>query len=162
MKIVKQIFIVFFLVIFLFGTTGISMVHHICTHSHHDDLSVYPELFKDSGTSCCGEEEDGSAGNDQNITAGSPGLLSISAIPCCLRVHSFLKLAINPEVTKTLVVNPSVEKNPLFSISSTTLTAIKDLTVPAVFFEFYSPPLYGKRLIHFLHQPKIPSHPSFA
>jgi len=162
MKIVKQISIVFFLVIFLFGTTGISLVHHICTHSHQDDLSVYPELFKDSGTSCCDEEEGGSAGNNQKVTAGSSGLLNISAIPCCLRVHSFLKLAISPEVTKTLVVNPSAEIHPLFSISLTTLTAIEDLTVPAAFFQFYSPPLYGKRLIHFLHQPKIPTHPSFA
>jgi len=162
MKIVKQISIVFFLVIFLFGTTGISLVHHICTHSHHDDLSVYPELFKNSGTSCCGEEEGGSASNDQNFTTGSPGLLNISAIPCCLRLHSFLKLAINPEVTKTLVVSPSTEINSLFSISLTTLTAIDDLSVPAAYFQFYSPPLFGKRLIHFLHQSKIPSNPSFA
>jgi hypothetical protein len=156
MNILRRIGIFSFLVVFLFSTTGISILHHICNSSHHDDVTVYPEFFKGPGASCCEEDDAGAESNDQSEGMGSSDSLNIKAMPCCVNVNSFFKLQLPTVRAEKIAVNANVIIQPLFSLSLTEPVASESSGVPIRHFQFYSPPLFGRRLIHFLHQPKIP------
>jgi hypothetical protein len=156
MNIIRRIGVFSILVVILFSTTGISILHHICNSSHHDDVTVYPGFFKDPATSCCEEDEVEAENSDQAACMESSASLNIKAMPCCVNVNSFLKLQLLTVRVEKIAVNVNVILAPLFSLSITEPAARESICVPIRHFQFYSPPLFGRRLIHFLHQPKIP------
>jgi hypothetical protein len=158
MNTVKHIGIIFLLFIFLFSTTGISILHHICNSSQNDEVTVYPELFKGHGSSCCEADESESA---CDIQSGADAHIpqNINAMPCCINIKSYLKLHFVTERSEKLVINTVTTALPQFSQPLPEATVNASIIVPPHFFQFYSPPLFGKRLIHFLHQSKIPAHP---
>ncbi|MCX6267084.1 MAG: hypothetical protein NTW16_06965 [Bacteroidetes bacterium] len=163
MKIIQRTGILFLLLVFLFGTTGLSVFHHVCNSSNEDNVSAYTGIFRGSGPSCCDDESTGySCARPENLT-GDAMPQNISAPPCCKSTISFLRLEIVTVRAEKLLLN--VDKSlltnfPLFL----SLESMPDqpLLKPA-HFQFYSPPLIsGKALVHYLHRIKIPDLPSFA
>ena len=162
MKTAKHIGIFFLLFVFLFSTMGISILHHVCNSSDHNDITVYPEFFKTPGSPCCGTSVEVSCCADDTGTAGDNAPQVISAMPCCVSINSYLKLDVLTIRSEKLIINNftvllSYDALPLHDFATE-----KSLSSPDNLFQFYSPPLTGKRLIHFLHQSKIPDHPSHA
>ncbi len=162
MKIVKHIAVIFLLMIFLFSTMGISFLQHICNSSQNMDVTVYPGLFNAPVSSCCGEEEAEYAYRDQTGTEASSVPMNIDASPCCISINSFLRLEFASELTEKLVIKSISVLTPQYLVPLEEPTVNEILSIPASFFQFYSPPISGKRLIHFLHQAKIPAHLSIA
>jgi hypothetical protein len=161
MKTIQRIGVFFLLLVFLFGTTGISVFHHVCSSSNQDNVSVYPEFFKKSGSSCCADEETGYACSQRVNTSGEALAQHIDASPCCISIFSFFKLDILTVRADKLLI-----KDVLIQIPDDTDSIITDLPENHSFivpchFQFFSPPLFGKVLVYFLHQMKIPVRPSF-
>ena len=161
-KTLQRIGILVLLAVFLFGTTGISVLHHICNSSNKHFVTAYPEIFKNAGSSCCEEESTGyaSASHGDDPGATMPG--NISSEPCCKNIASFFKLQILTERVEKLVLNTISEHQPPYPVSVSQVPNVEQPLLQPVHFQFYSPPLFGKLLVHYLHQIKIPAHPALA
>lgn len=160
MKTIQRIGVFLLLLVFLFGTTGISVFHHICSSSNQEDVSVYPEFFKKSGSGCCVDEETGYACSQRVNSCNEALGQHIDASPCCISILSFFKLDILTVRAHQLLINDVLVQLVDYTDSLiTTLSADRPFIIPG-HFQFFSPPLFGKVLVHFLHQMKIPSHPS--
>ena len=162
MKTIQRIGILFLLMVFLFGTTGISVLHHICNSSNKQYVTAYPEIFNNAGSSCCEEE---STGYTSAIHGDGPDETmpqNIASEPCCKNIASFFKLQILTERVEKLVLNITSEHQPLYPVSVSPSPNVVQPLLQPVHFQFYSPPLFGKLLVHYLHQMKIPAHPVLA
>jgi hypothetical protein len=159
---VKHIGLFFLLFVFLFSTTGISILHHICNSSNKDEVTVYPELFKSYGSSCCEGEEENSSAADQSGSGETEHSMHYAPMPCCINLSSFLKLDLVTLRADKLVVESYASILPQFIPAIQAPNVDEPITAPIFFFQFYSPPLFGKRLVYFLHQSKIPAHPSLS
>lgn len=162
MKTAKHIGILFLLFVFLFSTMGISILHHVCNSSQHNDITVYPEIFKAPGSPCCGTTVEVTCCDDDPESEGDNASQVISAMPCCVSISSYLKLEIPTLRSEKLVISNFTAFLSHDALPSRDVTTEKSLSSPDNLFQFYSPPITGKRLIHFLHQSKIPDHPSHA
>ena len=162
MKTLQRIGILFLLSVFLFGTTGISVLHHICSSSNKHYVTVYPEIFKNAGSSCCEDESTGYMSANHGYDSRWTMPQNISSEPCCKNIASFFKLQILTERVEKLKVNVVSAQQFLLPVSISLLPNVAQLFLQPAHFQFYSPPLFGKLLVHFLHQMKIPAHPSLA
>ncbi|MCX6306336.1 MAG: hypothetical protein NT040_15330 [Bacteroidetes bacterium] len=162
MKTIQRTGVLLLLLVFLFGTTGISVFHHICSSSGQDNASVYPELFIRAGTSCCVDESTGYSCAHHETAAGSAEHHAVDAPPCCKSNLSFFKLEIPTERVEKLALNIDNAQLPLYPVILTMDRAAEQPPLMPAHFQFYSPPLFGKVLVHFLHQMKIPAHLSVA
>ncbi len=160
MKTANRIGIFLLLLVFLFSTIGISILHQVCSSSHHNEITVYPELFKSTGSPCCGASAEVSCCDDDQGNQGDNASQVISAMPCCVSVNSYLKLEIPALRSEKLIINNFTVLLCHDALPSSDYASEECLSLPGTLFQFYSPPLTGKRLVHFLHQPKIPDHPS--
>ncbi len=162
MKTIQRIGIIFMLLVFLFGTTGLSVLHHICNSSKENIVTVYPEFFKSSGSSCCADESTGYACSNHVAKSEDALPRQIDASPCCKSIVTFFKLEILTERVTKLQVNTESAKNPEYPVLICSLPAFEQPLLKPAHFQFYSPPLFGKVLVYYLHQMKIPAHPSLA
>jgi hypothetical protein len=163
MKALKSIFALLILVVFLFGTTGLSVFHHFCSSSNEHDVTLYPELFDGSGDSCCADEEAGYACARHQGSAQGANPLGFDAPPCCKTVITFHKL----EITSQRINRESFTSRLTHAAFAESVTPGFGLADRPVFtpahFQFYSPPLLsGKQLVLFLNQLRIPFSPSMA
>lgn len=163
MKTIQRIGTLFLLLVFLFGTTGLSVFHHFCHSSNEGNVTLYPEIFQSSGSSCCeNESATGYACANYESVPADPLFQHIDAAPCCKSSTTLFKLEILTERVEKLVLNNVSEPQPLFSVSLNTMPPFELLLLKPAHFQFYSPPLFGKMLVHFLHQMKIPAHLLFT
>jgi hypothetical protein len=163
MKIVQRIGILFLLLVFLFGTTGLSVFHHFCHTSNQGNVTLYPELFQSPGSSCCGNESaTGYMCASYEPISADPLSQHIDASPCCKSTTTLFKLEILTEKVGKLVLRTVSEPQPLFSVSLITIQPFEQPLLKPAHFQFYSPPLFGKNLVHYLHQMKIPAHLLFT
>ncbi|MEI7725546.1 MAG: hypothetical protein WCK09_10610 [Bacteroidota bacterium] len=163
MKTVQRIGILFLLLVFLFGTTGLSVFHHFCHSSNHGSVTLYPEIFHSSGSSCCDDEiTTGYACASHETFTTDPLSQHVDAAPCCKSTSTLFKLEILTEKVEKLVLNTFSEQPPLFSVSLNTMPLFELPLLKPAHYQFYSPPLFGKILVYYLHQMKIPAHPSFS
>ncbi|MFZ4520582.1 MAG: hypothetical protein ACOYNC_02690 [Bacteroidales bacterium] len=163
MKIVQRIGTVLVLLVFLFGTTGISVFHHICNSSRQDNASVYPEIFVRAGTSCCVDESTGytCAGHDHASQEISDHQ-TVDAIPCCKSIVSFFRLEVLTVRAEKLVLAFNQAPLAQYPVILTEKSTPEQPGVQPSHYQFYSPPLFGRVLVYFLHQIKIPVHHSIA
>ena len=155
MKIVRRIGIICFLLVFLFGITGISFYHHTCSSSNDDNVTVYPGIFEKPTLSCCENETTAQAGFTDS---GSP--VSIEATPCCKSISTYLKLQVITVRSYRLVLNLDNTLFTVFPLRDRVFPAIEQFFTKHFFLQFHPPPLAGRTLLQFLHQIKIPSHPA--
>jgi len=157
METVKRIGILGLLAVFLFGITGLSVFHHTCTSSNQEKIAFYAEIFKQAPGSCC--EDDAI----DHPVAGLTGMsLSFDATSCCKSTTSFLALRIISERQDKLVI-PYAIPMPAPNLRPLSQPAFESqVLIHPVHFQFHSPPRYGKQLVHYLHQIKIPAHPELA
>ena len=158
MKIVRYIGNIIILLVFLFGITGITVFHHICNSSNQETVTVYPELSGSPSASCC--EDDATA----HVVFPDPAApQKIDPSPCCKSISSYLKLNYISERTEklSLILYPVQES--IFQANELTLPDPDQSCDQPVYFQFYSPPhRYGRQLIQYLHQIKIPAHHELA
>ena len=153
MEAVKRIGTLFLLVIFLFGITGLSVFHHTCGSSHKDKVTLYAEIFKAAPGSCCeGEALKYASGCLEDMTR------KFDATPCCKSTNTFLSLHIVTERHDKLVIKGFASIPISFPASLPVFILTDPIPGSSVYFQFYSPPLTGKQLVHYLHQIKIPAH----
>jgi hypothetical protein len=162
MKAIKHIGIFFLLLVFLAGTTGVSFLHHICSSSKQDIVTVYPEIFKRSGSSCCAEESTGYACASHVNLSKDKMPLNIDGAPCCKSIASFIKLEILTIRVAKLVIHPEKAQLPVSPTILCQIPAFEQPLLQPAHFQFYSPPLFGRLLVHYLHQMKIPAHTCIA
>jgi hypothetical protein len=162
MTAIKNIGVIFLLSVFLFSSMGVSILHHICNTSNTDDVTLYPEFFQMPGSSCCeGGQEDLACYPDTETTS-SDNTLYFNAAPCCVSINSFLKLEMVTIRAEKLMINSFPTLVPQYFLPVPEIAAIESIKYPIHFLQFHPPPLGGKQLIHFLHQQKIPDHPSIS
>lgn len=151
MKIFRSIGFILILLVFIFSTSGITFFQHVCQSSQKVQIAVYPELFDGQLSGCCTDEATGYSDTPVKTTA------QVDASPCCISSRSYLRLLILTDRSKDqvftlqpllLFLGPGLIPEPRIDTR---------IFSQNVFFEFYSPPLSGRLLIHFLHQIKLPS-----
>jgi hypothetical protein len=162
MKVVQRICVLFLLLVFLYGTTGMSVLHHSCNSSNEKTLTVYPELFKNAGSSCCSEDETGYVSGLHHCPSENGLPATVDAVPCCKSNISFFKLEILSERAYNAVIAQVGDLITMKAAPVISATAAEQPVLNTPYFQFYSPPLFGKLLIHYLHQMKIPAHSSIA
>ncbi len=157
MEIVKRTGILALLMVFLFGITGISIFHHGCTSSSNQQVTVYAEIYWQAPVSCCeGEAFEPSRGHHDGLPQ------HITATPCCKSINTFLALHIATERINSLKLQqtaPVVINTPALLPVALPENPVRLQTSR---FQFHSPPLFGKELVHFLHQIKIPASTAVA
>ncbi|MEI7663516.1 MAG: hypothetical protein WCK34_15010 [Bacteroidota bacterium] len=157
MEIVKRITAIFLLLVFLFGITGLSVFHHTCTGSNEEKRAAYAEIFKEAPGSCCS----GEAFQHFTINA-SVTPRHIEATPCCKSTNTFLTLQVLSERQLKTVVQNAMQVMIPFLSSLPAIAIENQFPLQPRYFQFHSPPLFGKQLVHFLHQSKIPAHHDLA
>ena len=162
MKAIKRIGVIFLLAVFLFSSMGVSILHHICNISHTDDITLYPEFFQIPGSSCCEGDQEDSACISHDEMAKCCDRQDINATPCCVTINFFLKQEMVTIRAEKLTISSFPTPLLQYFLPVPEIAAIESISNPIQFLQFHSPPLSGKQLIHFLHQPKIPDHPSFS
>jgi len=156
MKHFKNICTLILLVIFLAGSNGISFFHHFCSCSNTLSTLLYPGVLSAPAT-CCDREC--SAMVPVTDAASSTHL---DPAPCCKILRVYYRLLVNSSP-----VRQDSLQLPYFGtlqVLDSDQTCHREMKIPKfnVFFEFQSPPLYGRSLITYLHQIKIPLPVSFA
>ncbi len=162
MKTIQRIGILLLMLVFLFGTIGLSVLRHICNSSNTNTVTVYPEIFKSPGSSCCDDGPAGYACAGRGTSPGNTTPENIDPSPCCKSTTSFLKLEILTLTAGKLVLKDIAVTRPLFTISACRIPSYEQPLLNPAHFQFYSPPLFGIVLVHYLHQMKIPESPSFS
>ena len=162
MKTLQRIAVLLLLMAFLFGITGLSVRHHICKSSNQTTVTVYPEIFKSSGSSCCEDESTGYSCAAYSNRALDVMPLNIDAAACCINRASFLKLEILSERIQKQALIVDHAPMPVYPVSISTEPTVEQPLLQPAHFQFYSPPLFGKALACYLHQLKIPDHTSIA
>ena len=162
MKIIQRIGVLLLLLVFLFGTFGISVFHHRCNSSNEDNTSVYPELFTKAGSSCCVDEETGYVCSGHETAPEDIYHQKVDAAPCCKSTFSFFKLEIITERAEKFVLNTENSQLPLYPAFLPEEPKLEQPVLTPAHFQFYSPPLFGKVLVYFLNQIKIPAFYAIA
>lgn len=150
MKTFSKIGILFLILVYFMGSTGVSFYRHICISSGTSSMIVYPGLFKSPGSCCCSKPN----------TARWPA--SIEVASCCKSLSTLIRFNsgyVPSGATLIPISQPWVQSEHSAELKTKCLQPEFN---PLRYFEFYSPPYYGKRLIHFLHQIKIPAQPFLA
>ncbi len=155
---IKQIGVICLLIVFLFCSMGVSVLHHICNTSQTDNITLYPEFFPESGSSCCEGNPEDYVCNTTVEMASFDNNQNIKAAPCCVSINSFLKLDLVTIRAEKLIIGsiPTLISLYLLPLPANGVGELFLISNP--FFQFFSLPRCGKRLILFLHQPKIPDH----
>jgi hypothetical protein len=149
------------LVVFLLGTTGVSILRHICNTSHSDNVSLYPGIFVNRLTDCCGETQDACACMHTPEEPSQPLQPEIFTGDCCKTIATFLRLEIQTLRGEKLEFTTALKDLPgILPFMTDVIPAdpVRDQSCPV---QWHAPPvIFGKELVHFLHQIKIPAYPS--
>jgi hypothetical protein len=160
MKAIRNTGIIFLLMVYLFGTTGVSMLHHICSSSKQHDVTLYPELFTDPEIPCCGDEpQDVCVCSHEADHPDKSSARAVAPSGCCASNISFLKLDIFTLRIEKLLIGQEYKELPIYHIITPSELFSKQPATPVLYFQFASPPpvIYGKELVYRIHQVKIPT-----
>jgi hypothetical protein len=149
-RIFRSAFVLFFLLVFLAGNTGISFFVHTCGSSHEKDVFIYREIFHQHMSCCCEDNFSGKA-------PASPGT-SFTDADCCRISYNFIKLAVPGLPILEKIVLPLAGSIPVPSFAlfrSDPVIESKASFIP--FLDHSPPPLSGMNLVCFLHQIRIPA-----
>lgn len=148
------------LILFLVSSTGISFVIHHCFTAQTEHIQFFANTYKcETETeavklkpSCCCAKH-AAAHEDKS-------LLHLGKSDCCKNTYQFLKMTYQYENTLT-VIQQIVAHTPFISrLIAVSSNSIETLT----HHQLYHPPplqMFGKYLIHFIHNLKIP-FPSYC
>ena len=149
-QIIRNLFTILILIVFLTGTTGVSFYIHECRSSNTREVFAFPEISNKAISCCCDKEV------LVSIYSGE-SLPFIEQPPCCTNTHIYLKAALTG-----------------FPVSYQLTDNLKQADLPTYFLNIlydeqkyemeshvsivdHPPPLSGKSLVYFLHQIKIPA-----
>jgi hypothetical protein len=155
MNLLKKTGTLLFVIVFLAESMGVTFFHHICSGSSKHEVTIYPEFFRHAPACGCSEEE-------QNTETAAGSGMSMDSPSCCQNITLFCKLTVNtlPAEQTTIAFSPDDHG---ILISALTEKYSSETTIETGFsFNSHDPPLSGTRLIHFLHQIKIPFPNSLA
>jgi hypothetical protein len=162
MKVVQRIGALLILMVFLFGTIGLSVLRHRCNSSKQNSVTLYAEIFNRSQSSCCDDEPAVNASSCYHKFKGSEMSESIDPAPCCKSTISFFKLEIFSFRGDNKIFKIVPFDHSLFPLFFYEIEPYEQPDHVPAHFQFYAPPLFGKTLVYFLHQVKIPAHPSVS
>jgi hypothetical protein len=139
------------LAVILHGSAGMTFSFHSCSVAMTTEVSIYPELFSNRTACCC--QADVSATASFPAPTGADGL---DASECCRISKAFYKVAIFGNDEKIKIV--ATQSDLLYPIESVlkNFPLSNEFNTSVVIIDDPSPPLYGKQLVYFLNQPKIP------
>ncbi|MCX6243952.1 MAG: hypothetical protein NTU98_04540 [Bacteroidetes bacterium] len=138
------------LLFFLAGNTGISFFVHTCGSTHKKDVFVFREIFHQQMACCCEE-------NPSERMPASSGS-EFNDDDCCRISHLFVKASFTalPVLEKITIPETGITLFPDFALlRSEQVLDSKASFIP--FLDHSPPPLSGIRLVHFLHQIRIPA-----
>ena len=156
---IKRIGSIFFLCVYLLGTTGISIYHRICNASHQDEVAVYPGVFYDREyESCCDSSTDCSCTQipeNPEWPVNAPSF----ANDCCKTTSVVVRLEVQSLRTEKLLIS-RIEQISLADCSS--VLQYPQFVTPSserrTYTNWHDPPaIHGKQLVLFLQQRKIPA-----
>jgi hypothetical protein len=150
LKILRSASVLLLLLVFLAGNTGISFFVHTCGSTHEKDVFVYREIFHQQMSCCC--EADMMEQHSAHATA------EFNDNDCCRISHLFVKASITalPVLEKITVPETGIAIFPEFALlRNEQVMDSKASFIP--FLDHSPPPLSGIRLVHFLHQIRIPA-----
>jgi len=156
MKHLKNTGALLLLIVFLVGSNGISFLHHFCSGSNTSSTIVFPGVFKEA-TSCCEDVISFAVLGDL-----SPSSANLDPVPCCKSSLVYYRLMVTSTRADQVILH--LPAGPVFLFASIDQPSPEAMDIPGTnaFFEFHSPPLFGRSLITYLHQIKIPLPVSFA
>jgi hypothetical protein len=152
MKTLQRIGILFFLVVFLFGTSGISVFEHICTCKGRTEITFFPEVFGHQSSCCC------SQGEAELVTPDHAGLCGLENSNHCRNVKFFVKADVTPVPVVLGVFSFGEDITPCYPIPSgvTPVSEIPD--DERLYCDCTSPPISGRQRVIAYHQSKVPAH----
>jgi hypothetical protein len=153
MKIIQRIGILFFLVVFLFGTTGISIFEHICTCQDKTEVTLFPEIFTHHSSCCCSE------GEVELVTPDHAHLIGLEKPNHCKNIKFFIKATVTP-VPVVMNLFTFLDLAAPGCLLHLDIFPVYDRPVDdGVMHYCTSPPISGRQRIIALHQTKIPALP---
>jgi hypothetical protein len=140
----------FVVILFISGTTGVTLLIHTCSSSHTTEISAFPEFISHPSNCCCEEDS-------PSHTIPTSARSEVNSPECCRNQHMLIKAP---------VIGVVESANHLSSVAVS-------FFLPGRFFELihkteqklpseylpwldHSPPPPGNNLIFFIHQIRIP------
>ena len=146
-RILRSSSVCLLLLIFLAGSTGITFYIHTCGSSHQKEVFLFHEIFHQKVDCSCEENQNG----DQSSVP------VINDNDCCRISHLFIKASFLgfPVVEKSPVPYTQWFVSPGFLLIFT--QPVQDSKASFIPFRDPSPPpIFGRSLVYFLHQIRIP------
>lgn len=146
---INQVFILFFLLVFMTGTMGISVFEHICTCQDRTEITLFPEIFNHHSSCCCANRE------TELITAEHLHLCGLDNPDHCKNIKFFLKATVSPAplvISLFSMLKFEAPENPVAADLIPVKTEFKPGPVAT---HCTSPPLSGRQIVISLHQSRI-------
>ena len=152
-KVMKRLFFSSFsflmLVIFLFGTTGVSFYVHECKSSHSKEVFIYPEIIKHRSSCCCATDVHGTASTNSPVQIEDPG--------CCKNSHLYFKASFLGFPVFQKMTSEPVQKILVSELFRNIVRSVESEKVSFSPLQDHSPPpMSGRLLVQAIHQIKIP------
>jgi hypothetical protein len=156
MFMLNRVLSILMLIVFLFGTTGVTVLQHVCSIGQTRDITAINGITTETtGSCCCSQDQDCP---DEDIPDDRQ---VISAQPCCSEITTLVKFDFVTVNSNELFFTPLTDGFICFVTMLVVNPPLKIDISNDPFFQFHSPPLTGNNLLLAIHQIKIPSLPLF-
>jgi hypothetical protein len=151
MKTIQRIGVMLLLVVFLCGTTGISIFEHICVCKGRTEITLFPEVFDHNSSCCCSD------GVVEQVEPDHANLCGLENADHCKNIKFFIKAAISP--VPVVVYSFSFQDFNGFEylVPLNIFPAGNELVNEIVLQHCTSPPISGRQRIIAYHQSKVPT-----
>jgi hypothetical protein len=151
MKTVQRIGILLLLLVFLCGTTGISVFEHICTCRGKTEITLFPELFEHNSSCCCSD------GKVEVVSADHAQLCGLENADHCKNIIFFIKAAISPAPVVLTEFSFTEFTGDEYPLASYIFPVAAEPADELVIQSGSSPPISGRQRIISYHQSKVPA-----
>ena len=151
MKTLQRIGIFSLLLVFLAGTTGLSIFEHICTCKGKIEITLFPEIFNHHSSCCCSD------GEVELVTPDHAKLCGLENADHCKNIRFFIKAAISPVPVFIYSFSFTNSATHEFPLSHDVIFVAYEPADKLVIQHCTSPPISGRQRIIAFHQSKIPA-----
>lgn len=151
MKTIQRIGILFLLLVFLCGTTGISIFEHICTCKGKTEITIFPEIFDHNSSCCCSE------GETELVSPDHAQLCGLENADHCTNIKFFIKAAISPVPVIVYSFSFGDFNGFEFPLPANIFSVENEPADDLVIQHGTSPPISGRQRIIAYHQSKVPA-----
>jgi|GEM_PF-3399947 len=151
MKTIQRTGILFLLLVFLCGVTGISVFEHVCCCQDETEITIFPEIFDHQSSCCCSE------GKIEIVPSDHEPSCSLDKPIYCKNVKFYIKATITPVPVVENLFSFICFAAPGYQMTSQLFQVFSESADKGVF-KYYTPsPISGQQRVIAYQQSKIPA-----